>query len=66
MSVGLASPAEGETFRLNELLAMKIRNYWGSLGYDVTVRANPGIRSDMINGLPRDWQGSGQVPCFSE
>jgi hypothetical protein len=49
-----------------ELRAAKIRAYWGKLGYGVETRVElvrkrageefylPGVRSDMLNGYPRD------------
>lgn len=52
--------------------AARIRDYWLALGYDVNVTLRtvkgeeyrsghkaetiPGVRSDMVNGLPRGYQ----------
>lgn len=48
--------------RFAEKLAGRIRQFWRSLGYDVNVTIErvgnwKFVRSDLVNGLPRNWRG---------
>jgi len=51
-----------------KILKGRIKEYWKKLGYEVEVNLNPSnatkeykkrwdIRSNMIDGLPRNWKG---------
>ena len=51
---------DGFVYQANtEQLIQNIKNYWRNIGkgYDVTIflNWNDNIRSDLINGLPKDW-----------
>lgn len=63
-----AAPQNSKSFASD--LAYSIRTYWAQAGYDVSVdvvqrRYGYVLRSDLKNGLPRDWRG-GTLPASLE
>jgi hypothetical protein len=48
-------------------LASQIREYWLARGYRIVTwiepgREMPGVRSNLVNGLPVNWRGRRELP----